>query len=141
MKKLKKVTNTREQRYFRTTIDFVEWKKKSENLKQIDWKKSFRKQINESIKRTWRGTMRGKIYIKHHKCINRRHVHSESTGTHFGNEFKKRYLYLHLNKRCVSSFRTSGWPFSMASMTLVSLRIVIEFTFVFIKSKDRLTLS
>ena len=36
MEKLKKVTNTRKQRHFRATIDFVEWKKKSENLEQID---------------------------------------------------------------------------------------------------------
>lgn len=81
--------------------------------------------------------MRGKICIELHKQIHIHKMHTlGDTYIHLGNEFKKRYLYLHPNKRYVRSFRTSGWPFSMASMTLVLLLIVIEFTFVFIKSAD-----
>lgn len=96
-------------------------KRKSENLEQIDWKKSFhtqKKKMNEfsrekmhwstRITQTAYSSSRREKYFYEWK-----HVRSNTNRTQFGNKVEKPYfLPEFIDKRCVKLFRTSGWPFS-----------------------------
>lgn len=106
---------------------------------QTNWLK--KKRINELGER--RKKMHWSIHKQHthhpetHIFMNENTYNPSRFWNYFGNKIKIHFFYLNFITKDVSDH--SGHPvdrFSMASTTLLLLFIVIEFTFVYIKSAD-----